>query len=1173
MTPVDDVEALNDDFSGTPIDPVTGGSPGNIFDNDTINGDPADDTNVDSITVTNDGGLTGVTIDTDGNVNIPPGTAPGTYVITYEICTASGVCDTATITVVVGTVEAMDDDFSGTPIDPVAGGSPGNIFDNDTINGDPADNTNVDSITVTNDGGLTGVIIDSDGNVNVPPGTAPGTYVITYEICNADGVCDTATITVVVGAVEAMDDDFSGTPIDPVAGGSPGNIFDNDTINGDPADNTNVDSITVTNDGGLTGVIIDSDGNVNVPPGTAPGTYVITYEICNADGVCDTATITIVVESAEIIAIDDDLTGNVIIGADGGIAGNAFVNDTLDGNPVDETTVSVTVTNDNGTGITISSAGEVIVPANTRAGTYVISYEICEIANPTNCDTADVTVEVIAPVIDAVNDDFSATPINGFDGGVVGSIFDNDTLNNVALDPTLVNLTVTNDGGSGATVNTDGTITVPAGTAAGTYTLEYQICEILNPTNCDTATVIIVVEAPVIVANDDDFTADPISGVTGGDAGNAFDNDTLNDAAIDPSLITVTVLDDAGIGATIASDGTVSIPPGTAGGVYTITYEICEIINPTNCDTATITIRVIEIPAIRLVKTASVSQASIGDFVTYNVTVENIGQIDASNISLVDTPPLGMNYVEGSGAINDLNPANDVITAGRPISFDGVDVAAGETVVITYMMRIGATAIRGELVNTVVAEFAGQTVSNEATVAILMSADPDFEQSTILGKVFNDRDADGWQDDATATGIQVTGGIDESAYIANSTTLDVGNGPVSLSDASAPINHGITIENLSGRNSSMDPASNHQVVISQMMTEPKFTSSVVITTAEGSELIMAADGTVTSNSTGDLARGLSAQKLSVERLVTLIEGNYKVDFIITNHGIQERGIPGVRIATVEGLIIETDAYGRFHLNAIDVADFGRGQNFIMKVDPATLPKGSEFTTENPRVKRLTQGLPTSFDFGVKIPETKPKVRGIEAVEIELGTILFDDNSAEIKPQYQEALVDMADAINKYQGGTITIDGHGGGLAIAFDRAQRVREALLDLVEPELHEELQVSLIASPELHVAGREIITIGERVILGSVFFETNKADVKPTYSSLIKNIAGYLNKNGGGAIRLAGHTDIRADKDYNYQLGLRRAKSIYAELIKQVDKSYVDEVRVETSSREFAVIEGGEL
>ena len=81
----------------------------------------------------------------------------------------------------------------------------------------------------------------------------------------------------------------------------------------------------------------------------------------------------------------------------------------------------------------------------------------------------------------------------------------------------------------------------------------------------------------------------------------------------------------------------------------------------------------------------------------------------------------------------------------------------------------------------------------------------------------------------------------------------------------------------------------------------------------------------------------------------------------------ERGIPGVRLATVDGLLVETDAHGRFHLAGVDGGSASRGRNMILKVDPASLPEGAVFTTDNPRVRRITPGLPVRFDFGVRLP--------------------------------------------------------------------------------------------------------------------------------------------------------------------------------------------------------------
>ncbi len=101
-------------------------------------------------------------------------------------------------------------------------------------------------------------------------------------------------------------------------------------------------------------------------------------------------------------------------------------------------------------------------------------------------------------VIDAVNDNFSATLINGVAGGTTASVFGNDTLGTLAFANSAVSATITNNAGiTGLAINSNGTITVPAGTASGTYTITYQICEVAAPSNCDTATAIIALRPTI----------------------------------------------------------------------------------------------------------------------------------------------------------------------------------------------------------------------------------------------------------------------------------------------------------------------------------------------------------------------------------------------------------------------------------------------------------------------------------------------------------------------------------------------------------------------------------------------------------------------------------------------------------------------------------------------------
>ena len=75
----------------------------------------------------------------------------------------------------------------------------------------------------------------------------------------------------------------------------------------------------------------------------------------------------------------------------------------------------------------------------------------------------DVTVTPLSVAIDAVDDDFTASPVNGVAGGTTATVFVNDTLNGVAFATTAVTTTIAADGGiTGLTINTDGTFVIPA---------------------------------------------------------------------------------------------------------------------------------------------------------------------------------------------------------------------------------------------------------------------------------------------------------------------------------------------------------------------------------------------------------------------------------------------------------------------------------------------------------------------------------------------------------------------------------------------------------------------------------------------------------------------------------------------------------------------------------------
>ncbi|MFC0080536.1 gliding motility-associated C-terminal domain-containing protein, partial [Flavobacterium procerum] len=181
----------------------------------------------------------------------------------------------------------------------------------------------------------------------------------------------------------------------------------------------------------------------------------------------------------------------------GGTTASLTANDTLNGNPVVIGTsagqvklTGITVP----TGLTLNSDGTVTVAPNTPSGNYNVEYSICEITNPTNCDAVVSVITVGTPVIDAVTE--TTTSINGNVGGTTASLTANDTLNGnpvvIGTSAGQVKLTPISVP-TGLTLNTDGTVTVAPNTPSGNYNVEYSICEITNPTNCDAVISVITV--------------------------------------------------------------------------------------------------------------------------------------------------------------------------------------------------------------------------------------------------------------------------------------------------------------------------------------------------------------------------------------------------------------------------------------------------------------------------------------------------------------------------------------------------------------------------------------------------------------------------------------------------------------------------------------------------------
>ncbi|HFA9658062.1 TPA: gliding motility-associated C-terminal domain-containing protein, partial [Neisseria gonorrhoeae] len=648
------LEANNDSFTGKTPTNSTPRVVGNILTNDKLNGNPPTPGNV---TITEEtpaspippGSKVPRLNTTTGDVEIPQGTPPGTYKITYKICNtlSDPNCVTAKITVNVtgNTIVAKDDDYRTELINGETGNADvGNILTNpngqDTLDGAQATTSNVVISVVTPAGtGVVPTIEESTGKVSVPAHTAGGDYEITYKICEQDGSgnainnCATAKVKLRVITLEAKDDDYSSTPTPQTnTEAREYEVLGNDKRNGqNPVPASNV-KVTITNSAGIPGVTVDdTTGKVKIPSGTPPGVYELTYQICekdhlgNASSICSSAKLKVKVEQSNtntVLAKDDKVqvtrvnnrrekTFNVFAdngnGADTDPQGDTF---------------TLTTHTDPAHGTLTQVAGQpssfTYVPTSNFVGTDSFTYRICDnVAAPNQaCSEATVTIEVRD--IEANDDDFRTVVVNSAVGNTnIGNVLTNhttgankiDVLKNgsvgeVPATPTNVSVSVTNDDGLSTPlrIGSDGTVSLSDGNyASKEYTVEYQICEkglASGVTNCDTAKVHLKVVR--IKAQDNSYTG--IDGINGNaNVGNVLDNDEYDSSTTKPTLSTVTLREVRGAIALEAgkpvpvldvTSGKVSVPANTPNGDYEIVYEICRKDYPNICSQAKIIVKV-----------------------------------------------------------------------------------------------------------------------------------------------------------------------------------------------------------------------------------------------------------------------------------------------------------------------------------------------------------------------------------------------------------------------------------------------------------------------------------------------------------------------------------------------------------------------------------------------------
>jgi uncharacterized repeat protein (TIGR01451 family) len=149
---------------------------------------------------------------------------------------------------------------------------------------------------------------------------------------------------------------------------------------------------------------------------------------------------------------------------------------------------------------------------------------------------------------------------------------------------------------------------------------------------------------------------------------------------------------------------------------------------------------------LQMSKTTPMLNVVRGQLVPYVITYKNVTDVPLFDVSIVDRIPAGFRYVAGSARID--NKAVEPAVAGRELIWSDLAVDRQETHEMLVILAVGAGVSEGEFVNRVQAVhmLTGSALSNEASATVRVVPDPTFDCTDVTGKVFNDANRNGLQE-------------------------------------------------------------------------------------------------------------------------------------------------------------------------------------------------------------------------------------------------------------------------------------------------------------------------------------------------------------------------------------------------------------------------------------------
>lgn len=214
--------------------------------------------------------------------------------------------------------------------------------------------------------------------------------------------------------------------------------------------------------------------------------------------------------------------------------------------------------------------------------------------------------------------------------------------------------------------------------------------------------------------------------------------------------------------------------------------------------------------AVTISKISPMVNVTRSQLVPYIITVNNTLSVTLSNSNIIDNFPAGFKYVKDSARLDGVAYEPTLNVNDLTLTWPNVDLVPDEKRTLKFLMIVGAAVNEGEYINRAYVQdiLTGTQASGTASATVRVIPDPDFDCSDVIGKVFDDKNLNGYQDEnengiagarvVTVKGLEVTSDKHGRFHLTCAVVPDESRGSnfiIKLDDRSLPSGYRVTTEN------------------------------------------------------------------------------------------------------------------------------------------------------------------------------------------------------------------------------------------------------------------------------------------------------------------------------------------------------------------------------------------